>query len=40
MSALGELVTYLEFEVKNHPGIDDPQVVLDALGELRSAASC
>jgi hypothetical protein len=35
--ALGELVAYLEFEIKNHPGIEDPDSILAGLAELRSA---
>lgn len=34
-SALGELVAYLEFEIKNHPRIEDPDAVLAELGPLR-----
>jgi hypothetical protein len=34
-SALSELVAYLEFEIMNHPGIDDPQSVLSQVAELR-----
>ena len=33
--AIGELVAYLEFEIKNHPHISDPDAVLRALGPLR-----
>jgi hypothetical protein len=33
--ALGELVSYLEFEIKNHPGIEDPDPILASLAELR-----
>jgi len=36
-SALGELVAYLEFEIMNHPGIDDPQALLSQVAELRQA---
>ena len=36
LGALGELVSYLEFEIMNHPGIDDPQAVLAAVAELRA----
>ena len=32
--ALGELVSYLAFEVKNHPGIEDPDAVLERLRDL------
>jgi len=35
-AALGELVTYLEFELQNHPRIDDPDEYLDALEGLRA----
>jgi hypothetical protein len=35
-TALGELVTYLEFELKNHPRIPDPDVFLEALEPLRT----
>jgi hypothetical protein len=35
--ALGELVSYLEFELKNHPGIEDADAILDGLTELRAA---
>ena len=35
--ALGELVSYLEFELKNHPGIDDSEAFLAGLAELRAA---
>ena len=34
--ALGELVAYLEFELMNHPRIDDPQQFLEALEPLRA----
>ncbi len=34
-AALGELVAYLEFEIKNHPNIEDPDGVLAELGPLR-----
>jgi hypothetical protein len=34
--ALGELVSYLEFEIKNHPGIEDPDPILSGLAELRA----
>jgi len=34
--ALGELVSYLEFEIKNHPGIEDPDPILSDLAELRA----
>jgi len=35
--ALGELVSYLEFELKNHPGIEDPDAILAGLTALRAA---
>ncbi len=35
LGGLGELVAYLEFEIMNHPGIDDPHGVLAAVAELR-----
>ncbi len=35
-SALGEMITYLEFELRNHPRIDDPDVYLDAVEGLRA----
>lgn len=34
--ALGELVTYLEFELHNHPGIEGAETFLDAVAELRA----
>lgn len=34
--ALGELVAYLEFELKNHPAIPDPDRFLDVLAPLRA----
>lgn len=34
--ALGEIVTYLEFELRNHPRIEDPEIYLDAVEELRA----
>jgi hypothetical protein len=34
-AALGELVAYLEFEIVNHPQIDDPETLLRSLGPLR-----
>lgn len=37
--ALGELVAYLEFEVRNHPRIDDPGALLEGLDGLRRAAA-
>jgi hypothetical protein len=38
-AALGELVAYLEFEIKNHPRIDDPDGMLAELGPLRRMLS-
>jgi hypothetical protein len=35
--ALGELVSYLEFEIKNHPGVEDPEAILASLAEARAA---
>jgi hypothetical protein len=35
-AALGELVAYLEFELKNHPAIDDPDSLLERLTALRT----
>jgi len=35
-AALGELVSYLEFELKHHPRITDPEPFLTALAELRA----
>jgi hypothetical protein len=34
--ALGELVSYLEFELLNHPGIEDGASILEGLQGLRS----
>jgi hypothetical protein len=34
-AALGEFVAYLEFEIMNHPQIEDPEVVLRELAPLR-----
>ena len=39
IGALGELVSYLEFEVKNHPKLDDPDPTLQAFDALRQAAA-
>jgi len=39
VSALGELVAYLEFEVKNHPAIEAPDAALAAFDTLRRQAS-
>jgi hypothetical protein len=36
--ALGELVAYLEFELKNHPQVPDPDGLLQGLSTLRSEA--
>ncbi len=35
-NALGEMVTYLEFELRNHPRIEDPEIYLDAVEDLRA----
>jgi Domain of unknown function (DUF4388) len=35
-AALGELVSYLEFELLNHPKIEDADLFLDGLDELRA----
>ena len=37
--ALGELISYLEFEIKNHPQIPNPDERLESVGELRAAVS-
>jgi hypothetical protein len=37
-AALGELVTYLEFELVNHPQVSDPAAVLAGLSVLRRSA--
>ena len=34
--ALGEMITYLEFELRNHPRIEDPEIYLDAVEDLRA----
>ena len=34
--ALGEMFTYLEFELRNHPRIEDPDIYLDAVEDLRA----
>jgi hypothetical protein len=34
--ALGEMVTYLEFELRNHPRIEDPEMYLGAVEDLRA----
>lgn len=39
-AALGELVAYLEFELRNHPRIPDAEEFLSELEGLRSRASC
>jgi hypothetical protein len=36
-TALGELVSYLEFELLNHPRIEDAQGYLEGLDKLRAA---
>jgi len=33
---LGELVAYLEFEIKNHPAISDPESILEGIHEDRA----
>jgi hypothetical protein len=33
---MGELVSYLEFELRNHPRIEDPEVYLEAVEGLRA----
>ena len=35
VESLGELVSYLEFEIMNHPGIEDSDAVLSELATLR-----
>jgi len=35
-AALGELVAYLEFELRNHPRIDEPELYLSAVEDLRA----
>ena len=35
-TALGELVSYIEFELKHHPRITDPEPFLNELAELRA----
>ena len=37
-AALGELVAYLEFELKNHPQVPDPDGLLEGLAILRAEA--
>jgi hypothetical protein len=37
VNALAELVAYLEFEVKNHPSLEEPDRLLASLGDLREA---
>jgi hypothetical protein len=39
-AALGELVAYLEFELRNHPRIPDAEDFLSELEELRVRTSC
>ena len=34
--AFGELISYLEFELANHPKIEDPEIFLEAIQELRA----
>ncbi len=38
IGSLGELIAYLEFEIKNHPAIDDPDRILAGLDSLRREA--
>jgi hypothetical protein len=35
-AALGELVAYLEFELKNHPRVREPEEFLQDLAPLRA----
>ena len=35
-TALGELISYLEFELMNHPLVDDPDGFLEGLEGLRA----
>jgi hypothetical protein len=35
--ALGEIVSYLEFELLNHPQIADPEEFLEGLAPLRAS---
>ncbi|MEE2664395.1 MAG: hypothetical protein VX681_09785 [Myxococcota bacterium] len=35
-AALGELVSYVEFELEHHPGIEDAGAFLDAVSDLRA----
>jgi len=37
---LGEIVSYLEFELNNHPRIEDPVHFLEAVGALRAKLEC
>ncbi len=34
--AMSELISYLEFEVKNHPAIPDPEMILEGISDLRA----
>ena len=34
--AMGELVAYLEFELKNHPSIPSAEAILDGICDLRA----
>ena len=34
--ALGEVISYLEFELRNNPRISDPDAFIDAVDELRA----
>jgi hypothetical protein len=38
IGSLGELIAYLEFEIKNHPSIDEPDEMLAGLESLRRQA--
>jgi len=35
--ALGEIVSYLEFELLNHPQIPDPEEFLEGIAPLRAS---
>lgn len=35
-AGLGELISYIEFELKNHPRIDEAERFVDAVEGLRS----
>ena len=34
--AFGELISYVEFELVNHPKIDEPELFLEAIEQLRA----